>query len=250
MSRRIQLKVKGMAFRGALVGAFVLLLAAGAWATELDHIRQIERSQEEQRAAAEAEFTDLSTREPERIKAEHGRVIRDGAELTLQLAGGRRTFFHDDESQCLEGVIPARTDGCVQFFFIGDRIERFYLLRARYAAGSDYRLIDQASGHMTKIADEPHFAPNSAHFAVVSAAEANGTPGVEIWSTHADVPTREWAHVPTQYALYYFIDWEGDKDVAIEVATYVDHKLRHLPAHVLQRGNEWMLRGPVESSQY
>jgi hypothetical protein len=240
----------GMVCCGLVAGTLVLLLGGTVWATELDRVREIDRTQEEQRAAIEAEFTDLSTREPDRIKRENGRVFRDGAELTLLLAGGRRTFFRDDESQCLEGVIPARNDGCVQFFFIGDRIERFYLLRARYAAGSDYRLIDEASGRMTKIADEPHFASDSTHFVVVSSAEANSTPGIEIWSTGAEAPMLEWAHVPTQYALYYFVDWEGDQDVAIEVATYVDHKLRHLPAHVLWRGNQWTLRGPIESSQY
>jgi hypothetical protein len=239
-----------MAYCLAVAGVLALLLARTAAATELDSVRQFDRSQEEQRAAIDAGFAELKQQEPERIRSQHGQVSRSGGELALRLASGRRTFFRNDESQCLQGVIPARTDGCVEFFFVGERIGRFYLLRARYAAGSDYRLIDEASGRTTKVADEPHFSPDGARFVVASAAEANSASGVEIWSANDGAPVLEWTHVPTQYALYYFVHWEGDKAVAIEVATYVDHALRRVPAYVLRRENDWTLRGPVEASQY
>jgi len=249
-SDRDRIVAKGTARRIILAAGAAFLLALPARATELDRMREVEQAQREQRAVADAEFAALGRQEADRIRAEHGQVSRDGGELLLRLGNGRRTYFSNDESQCLEGVIPARTDGCVQFYFLGERVGRFYLLRARYAAGSDYRLVDRGDGHVTKTEDEPHFSPAGDYFVVASAAQADDNSGVEIWSAGGRTPALIWAHVPTQYALYYFVDWQGDREVAIEVATYVDHRLQRLPAHVLRRGGEWMLQGPAESSQY
>src|SRR5579862_7486108 len=142
-------------------GVVALLVAAAAQATELDRLRELDRARHDQRAAFEREFAELRRLEPERIRAEAGRVRRERDELSLALANGGRTFFHDDESLCLEGLIPARNDGCVSFFFLGHPFH-FYLLRARYDAGSDYRLVDEKTGESTKIPAEPHFSPDGA----------------------------------------------------------------------------------------
>jgi hypothetical protein len=227
----------------------LLFLAASAQATELDRLRELDRARQETRATFDREFAELARLEPERIAAESGRVVRRGDELALALGTGGHTFLRNDASLCLEGVIPSRNDGCVAFFFIGHP-QRFYLLRARYDAGSDFRLIDDRTGVPTKIPAEPHFSPDGTRLVTVSAANAYDPVGVEVWSLAAEAPSLEWKHDPDQYAIYSFLRWDSDADVALEVETYVAHELRRLPAHLIRGEGGWLLHGPAESSRY
>jgi hypothetical protein len=226
-----------------------LLAAAAAQATELDRLRELDRARHDQRAAFEREFAELGRLEPERIGAEAGRVRRDGGELSLALANGGRTFFHDDESLCLEGLIPARNDGCVAFFFIGHPFH-FYLLRARYDAGSDYRLVDDRTGESTNIPAEPHFSPDGTRLVTVTPTNPFDRAGLEIWSTGAATPAREWEYEPLEYAIYSFVRWDGDTAIALELTTYVGGKLAHVPVRLVLGEGGWTRQGPAESSRY
>lgn len=226
-----------------------LVAAAAAQATELDRLRELDRARHDQRAAFEREFVELRRLEPERIGAEAGRVRRDGGELSLALANGGRTYFHDDESLCLEGLIPARNDGCVAFFFVGHPFH-FYLLRARYDAGSDYRLVDERTGESTKIPAEPHFSPDGARLVTVTPTNGFDRSGLEIWSTGAATPAREWEYEPLEYAIYSFVRWDGNAAVALELATYVGGKLAHVPVRLVLGEGGWTRQGPAESSRY
>jgi hypothetical protein len=239
-----------MRCRSAVAGAVALLLAGAAEATELDRNRERDMVDRDKRAVYELAFDELRRLEPERIRAEDGRVIRRAAELELALANNRRTFFRNDESRCLEGIIPSRDDSCVEFFFVGHPQPRFYLLRAHYYEGSDYRLLDVTSGHVTRLAAEPHFSPNGERVIAVSAAETYDPTGIEIWSTVGPSTALEWKHEAKAYALYSFVRWDGNDSVLLEVKTYVDRELRQVPARLGVGANGWMLRGPVESSQY
>jgi hypothetical protein len=227
----------------------LLLLAASAQATELDRLRALDRARQDQRDAFDREFAELRRREPERIREENGRVRREGDELSLALANGGRTFFRDDESQCLEGLIPSRTDGCVAFFFTGHALH-FYLLRARYDAGSDYRLVDDATGVSTKVPAEPHFSPDGARLVTVIPTDAYDHAGIEIWSTGAGEPAREWKYEPSEYAIYSFIRWDGNASIELEVKTYVDGRLQQLPARLVLGETGWTRQGPAESSRH
>src|SRR5438045_1468527 len=80
------------------------------------------------------------------------------------LAARRRSYFHDETSHCLVGVIPVRSDGCVAFTFLGRPLPRFYLLRARYYEGSDWRLVDYGTGRTTAVFAEPRFSPDGRRF--------------------------------------------------------------------------------------
>src|SRR5215472_15764964 len=106
-----------MAWQRMAWGVVAVVAATAAQATELDRLRELDRARHDQRAIFEREFAELRRLEPERIDAEGGRVQRERDELSLALANGGRTYFHDDESQCLEGLIPSRSDGCVAFYF-------------------------------------------------------------------------------------------------------------------------------------
>jgi hypothetical protein len=239
----------GMASLRVASAMVMLLLTASAEATELDRLRALDRARQDQRAAFDREFAELRRQEPERIRAENGRVRREGDELSLGLGNGGRTFFRDDESQCLEGLIPSRTDGCVAFFFIGHALH-FYLVRARYDAGSDYRLVDDATGAPTKIPAEPHFSPDGARLVTVIATDAYDHAGIEIWSTGAGEPAREWKYEPSEYAIYSFVRWDGNANIALEVRTYVEGRLQRLPAHLVLGETGWIRQGPAESSRY
>jgi len=230
-------------------GVVALLVAAAAQATELDRLRELDRARHDQRAAFEREFAELHRLEPERIRAEAGRVRREGDDLSLALMNGGRTFFHDDESQCLEGLIPSRNDGCVAFYFIGHPF-RFYLLRAHYDAGSDYRLVDEATGESTKIPAEPHFSPDGARLVTVTPTDAYDHAGIEIWSTGAGAPAREWQYDPVEYAIYAFVRWDGNTMIALELTTYVGGKLARVPVRLLRGETGWTRQGPAESSRY
>lgn len=234
----------------ARLGMLALLLAGAAEATELDRLRALEESQKQQRALYERTFAELRRLEPERLRAESGRVIRHDGELELWLSQGRKTFFHNDDARCLQGLIPSREDGCVEFIFVGHPVERFYLLRAHYLAGSDYRLVDRLTGLSTRVIAEPHFSPDGTRFVAVSAAEIYDPVGIEMWAVGAGEPSLAWQHRPAAYALYYFLGWEGNESVALEVATYVDHELERLPARLLLGADGWHLEGPAESSRY
>lgn len=231
----------------ALIGVLALWQAGAAQATELDRMRELDEAQKQQRATYERAFTELRQAEPERLGAENGRVKRDGAELELWLSEGRKTFFRNDDSRCLQGLIPSRQDGCVEFIFVGHPVERFYLLRAHYLAGSDYRLVDKVTGLSTKLIAEPHFSPDGHRFITVSAAEIYDPVGIEMWSVVPGEPALEWQHRPTAYALYDFVRWEGNAGVALEVATYVDRELKRLSARLTLGEKGWRLEGPVES---
>ena len=233
-----------------LVATAVLWVAGSSQATELDRARELERAQQSQRTNYELAFARLAEAEPQRLEAEHGQVIRTGGELALSLTRGRWTYFHDDEVWCLSGVIPARTDGCVRFFFVGHPVPQYYLLRAPYPEGSDYRLVDRETGHQTNVPAEPHFASDGSHFVTVSAAEIYDPDGIEVWSLASGSPKLQWSHVPSQFALYHFVAWDGDRAVSLKVETYVDHVLRKLPARLLLGDTGWMLPGPVEASPY
>ena len=237
-----------MAFR-PLVLFLMLLAAASAQATELDRVRELDRARQDERTAFERDFAEMARLEPERIRAEGGHVKREGDELALALREGGRTFFRNDESQCLEGLIPSRDDGCVAFYFVG-HISRFYVLRARYYAGSDYRLIDDTTGVPTKLPGEPHASPDGSHVVTVVPAGTYDPAGIEIWSIAADTPLREWRHEPKQYALYYFVRWDGNAKIELEVTTYVDRELQRLPAQLMLGESGWMLQGPPETSRY
>jgi hypothetical protein len=231
----------------AVVGALVAAVAAQA--TELDRLHELDRARHDQRAAFEREFAELRRLEPERIRAEAGRVRREGDDLSLALANGGRTFFHDDESQCLEGLIPSRSDGCVAFYFIGHP-SRFYRLRAHYDAGSDYRMVDEATGESTKIPAEPHFSPDGTHLVSVTATNGFDRAGIEIWSTGAGAPAREWQYDPVEYAIYAFLHWDGDTAIALELTTYVRGKLARVPVRLVLGEGGWIRQGPAESSRY
>jgi hypothetical protein len=239
-----------MGCRSAVAGAVALLLAGAAEATELDRIRERDLVDRDKRAIYERAFDELRRLEPARIGTEGGRVVRRGPELELGLAGNHRTFFRNDESRCLEGIIPSRDDSCVEFFYVGHPLSRFYLLRAHYYEGSDYRLLDLASGHVTRLAAEPHFSPNGEHLIAVSNAETYDPAGIEIWSAVGASTSLEWKHEAKAYALYSFVRWDGNDSVLLEVKTYVDRELRQLPARLRLGGSGWMLQGPIESSQY
>jgi hypothetical protein len=230
-------------------GVVALLAAAAAQATELDRLRELDRTRHDQRATFEREFVELHRLEPERVRAEAGRVRREGEELSLALANGGRTFFHDDQSQCLEGLIPSRNDGCVTFFFIGHPF-RFYLLRAHYDAGSDYRLVDEATGESTTIAAEPHFSPDGARLVTVTPTNDFDRAGIEIWSTGTGTPAREWNYDPLEYAIYAFVRWDDNATIALELTTYVGGKLARVPVHLLLGETGWTRLGPAESSRY
>jgi hypothetical protein len=227
----------------------MMLAAAAAQATELDRLRELDRSRHDQRAVFEREFAELGRLEPERIRAEGGRVRRDGDELSLTLVNGGHTFFRNDESQCLEGLIPARNDGCVAFYFVGHP-SRFYLLRAHYDAGSDYRLVDEATGESTKVPAEPHFSPDNMHLITVTPANGFDRAGIEIWSAGPGTPTREWQYDPMEYAIYAFLRWDGNAVIALELTTYVDGKLDRVPVRLVLGERGWTRQGPAESSRY
>src|SRR5262249_27921531 len=89
----------------------LMVLAGSAAATELDRQREQERARQNQRVAYERDLAELARIEPERIHEAAGGVQRSGGELALALADRRWTYFHDETSHCLVGVIPVRGDG-------------------------------------------------------------------------------------------------------------------------------------------
>jgi hypothetical protein len=228
----------------------LIVLAGSAAATELDRQREQERLRQDQRVAYEQDFAELARLEPERIRDAGGAVRRSGGELALALADRRWTYFHDETSDCLVGVIPARGDGCVAFTFLGRPVPRFYLLRAHYYEGSDWRLVDAGTGRTTLVFAEPRFAPDGRHFVAASAAEIYDAPGIELWSVAADRPALDWKHEPKQYALYSFVGWDGNDAVLLAVRTFVARELRRLPARLSLIGGRWVLEGPAEASRY
>ena len=228
----------------------LMVLAGGAAATELDRLREQERVRQDRRVAYEHDLAELARIEPERIRDAAGGVQRSGGELALALADSRWTYFHDETSRCLVGVIPTRGDGCVAFIFLGRPLPRFYLLRARYYEGSDWRLVDHHTGRTTAVFAEPHFSPDGRHFVAASAAEIYDASGIELWSVGGNRPALDWKHEPTQYALYSFVTWEGNDAVLLEVRTFVARELRRLPARLSQIGSRWVLEGPAEASRY
>jgi hypothetical protein len=239
-----------MVYRSAVAGALALIVAVAVQATELDRVRERDLAERDKRAAFELAFDELRQLEPDRIRAENGRVVRRGAELEFALVNHRRTFFRNDESRCLEGIIPSRDDSCVEFFFVGQPDARFYLLRAHYYEGSDYRLLDANTGHVTRLAAEPHFSPDGTRLVTVSSAELYDPAGIEVWSAGAGVPSLEWRHEAKAFAFYYYVRWDGNDSVRLRAKTYVDRELRELPARLHLGESGWMLQGPAETSQY
>ncbi|HYM29959.1 MAG TPA: hypothetical protein VEU47_01580 [Candidatus Cybelea sp.] len=231
-----------------LLGLLSLFAAQVAAATELDRVREFERAREAKRQALESSTAEQRKLEAERITAQAGRITRNGAELEIKLDNGARTFFRNEESHCLEGVIPTHDDSCVEFVYLGRLEQRFDLLLARYYEGLDYRLIVDANGRAIRLADVPHFSPDADRFVAVSSPEAFSFDGIEVWSVRAGTPVMEWNHQPKGYALYFFGRWNGDDAIALEVETYVAHELKRLPARLVRQPGGWRLEGPAEAS--
>jgi hypothetical protein len=174
---------------------------------------------------------------------------RTGDILTIRAASGKEVVWRN-ENQCGEGGQPFSYEHCIHFVFADHLVKShgFVVLALTYE-GYSYDWVDDSTGALTHLPEEPHPSPSADRLAVVGGSEAEGYDGIQVWRRQNDSFVLEWEHEPTGYALYDFKGWQGDDIVLLSVTTWVNHAFAEgRPARAI-RQREWKYEGPAEASK-
>ena len=206
-------------------------------------------------AARHAEALDAAqermiAEETARIEQSNGVVSRADGVLTLRAANGKAVTFRD-EAQCGEGDQPLVYEHCVRYIYVDHKAgcRAFVVLSLAYE-GYGHSWVDDSTGAVTHLKEEPRPSPSCTRVAVVAADETGGYNGAQIWMRPKGTLVLEWHREPTEYALYKFKGWQGEDTVRLTVTTWVDHKVvEGLRARVVRRQGQWTYEGPAEASR-
>ena len=103
-------------------------------------------------------FTPFKCAEADRIAASSGHVTRRGGELSLTTGAGTVTFSNRD--QCGADERPFNFGNCILYIFVRHSLEHHgFLVLTGYYEGYEYRWIDDITGRVTALDDEPRFSP-------------------------------------------------------------------------------------------
>lgn len=188
-------------------------------------------------------FTSFRRAEPDNIAASNGLVKRNGDDLLLRIGPDVVTFVNQD--QCGQDDRPFNLENCTYFIYVRHSPEHHgFLLLIAYYEDFKYSWVDDVSGHATILEDEPHFSPSGHQFVVVKGDEASSFDGIQIWSDHG--PSMVWKYFPKGYALYSFVNWQGEDRISLRVSTMVHHQITDLPAQLVHTSKGWEIEDPPE----
>ncbi len=186
-------------------------------------------------------FTPFVCAEPDSIAKANGTVTRRGGELLLTTGAGTVTFSNRD--QCGDDGRPFDSRNCEEYIFVRYSPENHgSLVLTGYYEGYDYRWVDDVSGRVTVLDEQPHFSPNGKSFVVVKATEAYGRNGIWIWASKG--PRLLWAYEPKEWALFSFVSWDGEDAIRLRVETDVQDKPVELPARLVRTDDGWKRERP------
>lgn len=186
-------------------------------------------------------FTPFVCAEPDSIAKANGTVTRRGGELLLTTGAGTVTFSNRD--QCGDDGRPFDSRNCEEYIFVRYSPENHgSLVLTGYYEGYDYRWVDDVSGRVTVLDEQPHFSPNGKSFVVVKATEAYGRNGIWIWAGKG--PRLLWAYEPKEWALFSFVSWDGEDAIRLRVETDVQDKPVKSPARLVRTDDGWKREGP------
>jgi hypothetical protein len=170
-------------------------------------------------------------------------VTRRGGELLLTTAAGTVTFSNHD--QCGDDGQPLN---CEEYIFVRYSPEHHgFLVLIGYYEGYDYRWVDDISGRVTALDDQPHFSPSGNSFVVVKASEAYGRNGIWIWASKD--PRLLWEYEPKEWALFSFVSWDGEDAIRLRVETRVQDQTVEVPARFVRTDRGWKREGPPSGDQ-
>ncbi|MDI9349020.1 MAG: hypothetical protein QM537_03340 [Candidatus Symbiobacter sp.] len=136
-------------------------------------------------------------------------VKRINNRLELNASSGKKIIFTDGVCKGGEG-----TD-CNRFSFYKhfNNVHAFIVYERLYE-GMIYYWVDDRTGEVTKLEDNPQLSPSGKKFALVNGSESDEYfSGIEIWSLESGKPVKEWTN--PQYAFYSFVMWENDDTIVV-----------------------------------
>lgn len=187
-------------------------------------------------AAARREYLNRPGMEADALAAAHGRAVRKGDGLSLNLANRPTVTLADNGAACADD----NAVDCVRFTLVADLPSRHaYLVAKSYYEGcADLLLIDDRSGRQSTLADVPVFSPDGERLLIQNECEADGSASdnhLEIWRRQRDGWILEWAYTDQQaYAadkslqnvfLSNVVSWQNDRITM----TFIDRAYGEVP---------------------
>ena len=176
------------------MGRTLAMIVVLALATAAPHFARAAAVSEDAQIAAYVAAEGNSARsaalEHNALAASAKRAKRQGAVLTLALAGKRAALRLADSAECSND----KTIGaCKSFRLVGALSDRHcYVVMKGRNDGASYSLIDDRTGRQTLLPGPPQFEPGGQRILVLNNDEMNDGPSIEIWRRAKDAAIMEW----------------------------------------------------------
>jgi hypothetical protein len=191
--------------------------------------------------------TAQSPAEQEVLQAVAPLASRQGAMLTLKIAGNKRVQLRS-KNGCDEGP-----DDCLIYELLGlspDR--RFFIVEMRAYESVTQVWIARASGKRVDVYAETHVSPDGTRIVTANPSEYGSTNGVFLWDVSERGLTERFRFEPDQYALYSFVRWRDRDSVDLMKVAHADatlcpaSQLMESAAQLVRVGGKWVLRDRID----
>lgn len=195
------------------------------------------------------ELSDDRYSEMDLLRSLHGLAERGEGVLTLHIADGTAVVVRDGRD-CRGDDADEDVMRCVTHRLIAHFADHHaFLIRNDHWVTYDYSWIDDRSGAMVDIEDQPHFSPDGTRFVVTKPNQMPGFNGIQLWRLTADQPMLEFQYSPPEFALFDFRRWNDDADVVLDMTSYVDRRPAVQPAHLVHANGRWLIEEAPQSSR-
>jgi hypothetical protein len=164
---------------------------------------------------------------------------REGKVLTLRATAGRATQLTDSK-----GCNNPET--CIAYRLLGtSRDNKFFVVESLGWEWNTVFWIEKESGKRYEVIAKPEMSPNGRWIVTANPAECCSTNGVFIWQVQRNHLVERLHFVPTEYALYTFVRWDGNDNVVLEKFARADNSIcsvgqfMKLFVTVTRQGNNW-----------
>jgi hypothetical protein len=171
-----------------------------------------------------------------------GLASRHDEVLQLSLLNGRTKIFVHNDYACRRGD----TSNCLVTTLSGyyPTLQAFVLERSAYESRK-VAYVSRRAGEMITLDDYPHLSPNGKRFVAVAASEAWAVENdIALFSTEVDPPKPIWRYKAANYEMWYFVGWDGDDRIKLQVTMWVRKELKTLDADAVRTSKGWQLNKP------
>jgi hypothetical protein len=171
-----------------------------------------------------------------------GLASRRDEVLQLSLLNGRTKIFVDNDSACFRGD----TSNCLVTTLSGyyPTLQAFVLERSAYESRK-VAYVSRRAGEMITLDDYPRLSPNGKRFVAVAASEAWEVENdIALFSTEVDPPKLIWRYKAANYEMWYFVGWDGEDRIKLQVTMWVGKELKTLDADAVRANTGWQLNKP------